>query len=102
MFMRMIAEKTDEWGEEVWAASLDLEKEEPEKLEETDEDLIERAEKDFYKVIETEKKVRETKHAESNKALQDAKTALESDKLPAGDEISEDHVKHDAIIEESE
>ena len=26
MFMRMIAEKADEWGEEVWAASLDLEK----------------------------------------------------------------------------
>ena len=26
MFMRMVAEKADEWGEEVWAASLDLEK----------------------------------------------------------------------------
>jgi hypothetical protein len=26
MFMRMMAEKADEWGEEVWAASLDLEK----------------------------------------------------------------------------
>ncbi len=26
MFMRMMAEKSDEWGEEVWAASLDLEK----------------------------------------------------------------------------
>jgi len=26
MFVRMIAEKTEEWGEEVWAASLDLEK----------------------------------------------------------------------------
>ena len=26
MFMRMISEKADEWGEEVWAASLDLEK----------------------------------------------------------------------------
>ena len=26
MFMRMVAEKSDEWGEEVWAASLDLEK----------------------------------------------------------------------------
>ena len=26
MFMRMVAEKTEEWGEEVRAASLDLEK----------------------------------------------------------------------------
>ena len=26
VFMRMVAEKADEWGEEVWAASLDLEK----------------------------------------------------------------------------
>lgn len=26
MFMRMIAEKADEWGEEIWSASLDLEK----------------------------------------------------------------------------
>jgi hypothetical protein len=26
MFMRMVAEKADEWGEEVWSASLDLEK----------------------------------------------------------------------------
>ena len=25
-FMRMVAEKADEWGMEVWAASLDLEK----------------------------------------------------------------------------
>ena len=77
-------------------------REEPEKVEETDEDLIENAEKDFYKVIEAEKKVRETKHAESNKALQDAKNALENDRLPVGDEVSEDNVRHDAIIEESE
>ena len=26
MFMRMVAEKAEEWGQEVWAASLDLEK----------------------------------------------------------------------------
>jgi hypothetical protein len=26
MFMRMVAEKAEEWGEELWAASLDLEK----------------------------------------------------------------------------
>ena len=26
MFMRMVAEKADEWGKEIWAASLDLEK----------------------------------------------------------------------------
>ena len=26
LFARMIAEKAEEWGEEVWAASLDLEK----------------------------------------------------------------------------
>ena len=26
MFIRMVAEKAEEWGEEVWAASLDLEK----------------------------------------------------------------------------
>ena len=26
MFLRMVAEKAEEWGEEVWAASLDLEK----------------------------------------------------------------------------
>ena len=26
MFIRMVAEKANEWGEEVWAASLDLEK----------------------------------------------------------------------------
>ena len=26
MFMRLTAEKADEWGEEIWAASLDLEK----------------------------------------------------------------------------
>ena len=26
MFMRLVAEKAEEWGEEIWAASLDLEK----------------------------------------------------------------------------
>ena len=63
--------------------------------------MIERAEKDFYKVIDTEKKIRETKYAESNKALQDAKNALKNDRLPI-DEASENNVGNGPISEEPE
>ena len=73
-------------------------------VEETDEDLIERAEQDFYKVIEMEKKVRETKHAEANKALEDAKKALEKDSLPGEEQSgqSEQDVGNDSFNEDQE
>ncbi|XP_065066002.1 dynein intermediate chain 3, ciliary-like [Rhopilema esculentum] len=77
------------------------EKEEPERLEETDEDLIEKAEKDFYKVIEAEKKTRETKHADANKALENAKKALENDTLPQ-DEDNVENAENGPITEVSE
>ena len=64
--------------------------------------MIERAEKDFYKAIEAEKKVRETKHAESNKALQDAKSALENDQLPMEDPASEENIPNGLIEEDPE
>ena len=64
--------------------------------------MIERAEKEFYKVIEAEKKTRETKYAESNKALEDAKNALENDQLPIRDETSEVDAKNGPILEEPE
>lgn len=45
--------------------------------------MIEQAEKDFYKVIEVEKKNRETKDSEANHSLEEAKKALENDQLPS-------------------
>ena len=77
-------------------------REEPEKVEETDEDLIERAEKEFFKTIEVEKKMRETKHAESSKALQDAKSALEKGEILLDDPTPEKNVDNGPITEESE
>eukprot|EP00794_Sanderia_malayensis_P009172 gene9172-10145_t len=76
-------------------------KEEPERVEEVDEDYIERAEKEFYKIIEVEKKTRETKESAANNALVEAKKALENDALPLDDnpeKVDENANKEDTEV----
>ena len=80
----------------------DREKEEEKGIEEDDEDLIAKAEEDFYYSIQVDLKERQTKNFDRNKAFEEAKVNIEHDKLPMENAVDNPIFEIDEIKENVE